>query len=78
MDILNSAIPIFIAMAVFWVYKLCGGHLTADVAFPALNYLTLLIGPLMGVPTLVIVLVTARVSLSRIQKFVDADESSGT
>lgn len=74
-DILFVAIPIFIAMGVFWVYKKHGGHLTADVAFPAIQYLRLLIGPIMGVPSLALVMVTARVSLRRIQAFIDADEA---
>lgn len=76
-DILYFTIPIFITMAVFWVYKMHGGHLTADVAFPAIQYLLLLIGPIMGVPALALVMVTARVSLRRIQTFIDASEAPG-
>lgn len=77
MEILYTGIPIFIAMAVFGVYALKGGHLTADVAFPALAYLNMLHGPLMGLPRVIIAMVTARVSLRRLQDFVDADETSG-
>lgn len=77
MDILYGGIPIFIAMSVFGVYAWKGGHLTADVAFPALAYLNMLHGPLMGMPQLVIAMVTARVSLRRIQNFTDADETAG-
>jgi ABC-type multidrug transport system fused ATPase/permease subunit len=77
-DILYKAIPIFIAMGVFAVFKLEGGTLTADAAFPTISYLHLMVDPLMGVPALVVTMVTARVSLSRVQKFVNAAEATGT
>jgi ABC-type multidrug transport system fused ATPase/permease subunit len=77
-DILYKAIPIFIAMGVFAVFKLGGGTLTADAAFPTISYLLLMVDPLMGIPALVVTMVTARVSLGRVQKFVNAAEASGT
>ena len=77
MEILYTGIPIFIAMAVFGVYAWKGGHLTAEVAFPALAYLNMLHGPLMGMPRVIIAMVTARVSLKRLQDFCDAHETPG-
>ena len=77
MEILYTGIPIFVAMAVFGVYAWKGGHLTADIAFPALAYLHMLHGPLMGIPQLVILMVISRVSLKKLQDFCDAHETSG-
>ena len=77
MEILYTGVPVFVAMAVFGVYAWRGGHLTAEVAFPAEYFLHLLHGPLMGIPQLVIAMVTARVSLKRLQDFCDAHETPG-
>jgi hypothetical protein len=77
MEILYTGIPIFISMTVFSVYAWQGGHLTPEVAFPALAYLNMLHGPLMGLPRVIIAMVTARVSLKRLQDFTDADETAG-
>jgi ABC-type multidrug transport system fused ATPase/permease subunit len=77
-ELLYGAVPMFIAMAVFGVYaSIAGNALTADVAFPALSYLYMLHGPMMQLPQDIISLVTARVSLRRVQKLVDADETHG-
>jgi hypothetical protein len=78
MEILYTGIPIFIAMTVFGVYAWQGHHLTAEVAFPALAYLNMLHGPLMGMPRVIIATVTARISLKRLQDFVDAHETEGS
>jgi hypothetical protein len=76
-EILYNSIPMLLAMAVFGVYAASGNDLTADVAFPALSYLYMLHGPMMMLPQTIIDIVTARVSLRRTQKLVDADEATG-
>jgi ABC-type multidrug transport system fused ATPase/permease subunit len=77
-EVLYGAVPMFIAMAVFGVYaSTAGNSLTADVAFPALSYLYMLHGPMMQLPEDIMALVTARVSLRRVQKLIDAEEVQG-
>ena len=65
-------------MAVFGMYSATpGNYLTADVAFPTISLLYMLHGPMMSLPQAVTSLVSARVSLRRVQKLADADEATG-
>lgn len=67
--------PILVAMAAFGTYSWQGKQLTADVAFPALAYFDLLRFPLIMLPWQIVEFVSARVALTRLQRFVDSEES---
>jgi ABC-type multidrug transport system fused ATPase/permease subunit len=70
-----SAAPIAVAMAAFGMYSWLGGQLTPDVAFPALAYFDLLRFPLVMLPWQIMEFVSACVALTRLQKFVDSEET---
>lgn len=77
-DMLYHSIPIFIALAVFGMYSATpGNYLTADVAFPTIWLLYMLHIPMMALPQAVTSLVSARVSLRRVQELADAEVATG-
>lgn len=75
--IVYGTAPMLMAMAVFGMYAGTGHHLTADVAFPALSFIYMVHESLTALPQTIMEIVTARVSLRRVQKLADAAEYVG-
>lgn len=65
--------PIVISLAAFSTYSLLGKPLTAAVAFPALALFNLLRFPVLMFPQQITNLINAKISLSRIQKFIEVN-----
>lgn len=68
----SNATPVLITAVLFLVYILQGNELTAEVAFPIISVLAILQGPILGLPFVVAYLLKAKVSVGRIQKFLEA------
>eukprot|EP00762_Andalucia_godoyi_P000617 ANDGO_05406.mRNA.1 ABC transporter C family member 2 len=66
--------PTFVAVVTFEVYAASGNELTADIVFPALVLFNILRFPLMMLPMVIAGLAEAKVSVSRIGKFLQASE----
>ncbi len=67
-------VPVCVALASFGAFAHSGGHLSPRVVFTSLSLFNLLRFPLTMLPSLVASLTEARVSVARIQAFLDAPE----
>lgn len=68
--------PVVISILTFATYSLMGHQLTAATVFTSMALLNMLIAPLNAFPWVLNGLTEAWVSLSRIQKFLDLDDSN--
>uniref|UniRef100_A0A8C0WR33 ATP-binding cassette sub-family C member 10 n=1 Tax=Castor canadensis TaxID=51338 RepID=A0A8C0WR33_CASCN len=66
-----AALPVIISIAIFTTYVLLGHQLTATKVFTALALVRMLILPLNNFPWVINSLLEAKVSLNRIQRFLD-------
>jgi len=77
-SLLNSVIyfsgPILVSLASFSAYSLMGYSLTADIAFPALALFNLLRFPILILPMQVQNIINGKVSLKRLQDYLDAED----
>ncbi|KAI8820425.1 P-loop containing nucleoside triphosphate hydrolase protein [Fimicolochytrium jonesii] len=72
---LGQLTPVLMPIAAFAVYTQVHGDLPAAVAFPALLYMTSLIGPMFDLPQGLSTLISALVSWKRIKTMLMADET---
>ena len=74
---ITNATPFFVAVASFTAFVLIdpdNNILTPEIAFVSLNYFNILRRPLVALPSLIVSLVQALVSVARINRFLRADE----
>lgn len=74
-SILFWGVPLLVKAAVFTAYALMGNRLLPDIAFPALSLLDQLSLPLFFLPDQIGAVVQGRVSLARLQAFLDQPEA---
>ncbi|KAG2375146.1 hypothetical protein C9374_010150 [Naegleria lovaniensis] len=73
-SMLMTLSPLFVGTVTFSVFAATGNVLDAQVIFPALAYFNLIRGPASFFPNLLSMMIEARVSLNRIQKYLLAEE----
>lgn len=71
---LLDAAPVLVAVLAFGLYTYFGGELTPAKTFTSLSLFAVLRFPLYTLPTLIVYIVNANVSLKRLQEFLVADE----
>lgn len=69
-----SSTPLFVAAISFAIFVLRNGTLTAEIAFPAIALFNILRFPLNMLPSVISGLIEAKVSLTRVQKFLFNEE----
>ena len=67
--------PILMALAGLGTYTALGGKITAAVAFPALALFSILQFPIIVLPWQIMELIYGRIALTRIQKFMNCEET---
>ena len=76
--LLFMIIPVLVSMVSFIVFAALGYELTSSVAFTALSLFNLLRFPIMMLPKQIMSLIQAKVSLARVQEYLEAEEISST
>jgi len=66
--------PTLVAISTFAIYIFTGHELTASKAFVALSLFNVMRFPLVMLPDVIVTTIQARVSLKRLQEFLDGDE----
>lgn len=74
LNFVYNSLPIMVAVTTFAVYVLIGNSLTASKAFVALSLFGILRFPLGFFPDVIATCIQARVSVKRIEKFLDLEE----
>ena len=71
-----TATPFFVAICSFAAYVLTGNVLTPEIAFVSLSFFNIVRMPLASFPFLIVQLIQAMVSLDRINRFLNSQETN--